>query len=87
MLQGVPSIKVHGDWLQVKAEIRELDGLSGHADYQELERWLKLCKLSPDTRIQLVHGEPEALETLKDYLTQNTDLDVDIPGYMSILEV
>lgn len=84
MLQGVESIKVHGQWLPVKARIRQLDGLSGHADYQELTDWLKQSQLRQDTPIQLVHGEPDALETFRDFLRQKTNFDVDIADYQAI---
>lgn len=87
MLQGIGSIKLHGEWLPVKAQIRVLDGLSGHADYKELHLWLNQAKLRPETKIHLVHGEPDALEALRDYLMQHTVFDVDIPAYMSILHL
>ncbi|MCO4320504.1 MBL fold metallo-hydrolase [Aliidiomarina quisquiliarum] len=87
MQQGVSAIKVHGEWLPLKAQVRVLDGLSGHADYKDLHSWLAKSKLSPNTNIQLVHGEPNALEALRDYLLQHTSFDVDIPAYMSILHL
>lgn len=87
MLQGVESIKVHGEWLAVKAKIRQLDGLSGHADYLELATWLAASTLSPRTRIYLVHGEPDALESMSDYLKQTTDFDVNIGDYRGILQL
>ncbi|MCC5878790.1 MAG: MBL fold metallo-hydrolase [Idiomarina sp.] len=87
MLGGCEHIKLHGEWIEVKANIRNLDGLSGHADYAEIGDWLKQSKLAPGTNIQLVHGEPDALEAMRDYLTKTTKYDVDIPDYMSILRI
>lgn len=84
MLQGMERIKVHGEWLEVRANVRNLEGLSGHADYAEITRWLGESELAPGTRIQLVHGEPDALEAMRDYLRQHTEYDVDIPDHMSI---
>lgn len=84
MLQGVDTIKMHGSWLPVKARIRQLDGLSGHADYSELTDWLKASDLRANTAIQLVHGEPDAMETFRDHLSQNTNFDVDIADYQSV---
>jgi metallo-beta-lactamase family protein len=78
---------VHGEWLAVKAKIRQLDGLSGHADYLELATWLAASTLSPRTRIYLVHGEPDALESMSDYLKQTTDFDVNIGDYRGILQL
>ena len=87
MLRGVNAIKVHGQWLPLKAEVRELGGLSGHADYQELLRWVNESKLPKHCNIQLIHGEAETLETFRDYLSQETNFAIDIPDYMSILRV
>lgn len=85
MVQGVERIKVHGEWLPVKAKIRRLNGLSGHADYAELGEWLKRSKLPADMRIYLVHGEPDALEAMSDYLSQTSPYDVHIADYMGVL--
>ncbi|MCL5050016.1 MAG: MBL fold metallo-hydrolase [Firmicutes bacterium] len=87
MLQGMESIKIHGDWIPVRATIRVLDGLSGHADYVELTEWLKASNIAPGTQIHLVHGEPNALECFRDYLSEKTQFNVDIPDYMSILHI
>lgn len=87
MLHNCERIKLHGEWFDVKAQVRNLEGLSGHADYHEIGEWLRQSKLQPGTVIQLVHGEPDALETMRDYLTQTTSFDVDIPDYMSILRI
>lgn len=84
MLQGVESIKLHGQWLPVKARIRQLDGLSGHADYQEISDWLKQSELRENTPIQLVHGEPDALEAFRDHLRQVTNFEVDIADYQAV---
>ncbi|RUO46499.1 MBL fold metallo-hydrolase RNA specificity domain-containing protein [Pseudidiomarina donghaiensis] len=87
MSQGVERIKVHGEWLQVKARIRHLDGLSGHADYSEIGDWLKSSQLPHDLQIHLVHGEPDALEAMSDYLKQSTSYDINIADYMGVLHL
>lgn len=87
MLQGMENIKIHGDWIPVRADVRILDGLSGHADYAELTEWLKASNIAPGTQINLVHGEPNALECFRDYLSEKTQFNVDIPDYMSILHI
>ncbi|RUO77830.1 MBL fold metallo-hydrolase RNA specificity domain-containing protein [Idiomarina seosinensis] len=84
MLQGVESIKLHGQWLPVKARVRQLDGLSAHADYSELSDWLKQSDLRAGTPIQLIHGEPDAMESFRDHLNQTTNFDVDIADYQGV---
>lgn len=87
MLGGCERLKLHGEWLDVRAQVRNLEGLSGHADYTELRAWLAQSQLQPGTLIQLVHGEPNALEALRDYLLQHTPYEVDIPDHMAIVRV
>ena len=87
MEQGVERIKVHGEWLPVKAKIRRLDGLSGHADYAEIGDWLVQSKLPHDLKVYLVHGEPDALEAMSDYLKQTTSYDINIADYMGVLHL
>ncbi|WP_347332398.1 MBL fold metallo-hydrolase [Marinimicrobium locisalis] len=87
LLAGDKSIKIHGEYYPCKARLAKLDGLSGHGDYLDLERWLKSSELKPGTSIQLVHGEPEAADRLRLYLQDNAGFTVDVAQYRSILRV
>lgn len=64
MLQGAQEIKIHGQWISVRAEIADLPMLSAHADSTELLRWLSGFS-RPPSRVFIVHGEPEASEGLR----------------------
>ena len=64
-----------------------MHGLSGHADYVDIEQWLKKSALHKKTAIQLVHGEPPALEAMCDYLKKNTTYNVEVASYKSILRL
>lgn len=87
MVAGAEAVKIHGEWIPVKARIEVLDGLSGHADFVEMEQWLAQSDLAADTPIQLIHGNPEALEAMRDHLRQNTHFHVEVAGYQSIVRV
>lgn len=78
MQQGVDSVKIHGKWIPLRAGIEVLHALSGHGDYLDIEQWLADSSLNDNTKIQLVHGDPDALEGMKDYLTHNTIFDISI---------
>lgn len=64
MLHGADTIKIHGEYVPVRAELSNLSMLSAHADSDELMRWLRGFKKPPRTTF-LVHGEPEAADTLR----------------------
>jgi metallo-beta-lactamase family protein len=87
MVGGAERVKIHGDWFPVKARLEVLSGLSGHGDSAEIEQWLAQSALDPETRIKLIHGDPEALEAMRDHLRQNTRFEVDVAGYQSILRL
>lgn len=36
MVNGAESVKIHGEYVPVRAEVANLEGLSGHADYAEM---------------------------------------------------
>ena len=85
MLSGVSSVKIHGQWIPVKAKITSINGLSGHGDYVDIEQWLKQSSLRKTTNIYLVHGDPDSLEGMRDHLRQKTDFNIDIASYKQII--
>lgn len=55
--------------LFIRAKVHTLSGYSAHADQQDLLNWVKAMPEKPKT-IKLVHGEPEAQQTLRSRLLQ-----------------
>ncbi len=86
LLNGVPEIKFFGKMHPVKARVEVLEGLSGHADRDELITWVSNMKNGPK-RIFLVHGEPEALNGMKTTLEQKMGWKAEIPSLYEIKEV
>jgi metallo-beta-lactamase family protein len=72
-----PEVRVLGRLVPVKAEIVVLNGLSSHADHGDLLRMLG--PLGPNTRVRLVHGEPDRAAKLQEGLTGLGFTDVAIP--------
>ncbi len=63
LLQGSESVRIHGQAVPVRARIESIDGLSAHADRDELLDWLGGFA-RPPRRTYAVHGEPHAAESL-----------------------
>ncbi|WP_094571077.1 MBL fold metallo-hydrolase RNA specificity domain-containing protein [Mucilaginibacter xinganensis] len=57
-------IKIHGQYYLINATVKEIDGLSAHADQKGLICWLKDFKTIP-AHVYLVHGEPDAQQALR----------------------
>lgn len=64
LLDGARSVRLFGEDVTVQAEVVALDGLSAHADRDELMRWLRGFRRAPRLT-SVVHGEPEAAESLR----------------------
>jgi metallo-beta-lactamase family protein len=61
---GTTPVKIQGEEITVRAQIRQIDAYSGHADGPELERWLR-SRLPISHGIFLVHGEEAALTAMR----------------------
>lgn len=79
MIGGVEQIKVHGDYIPVRAEVRNLSMLSGHADRAEILRWMQGFH-KPPSRVFTVHGEPEASEGLRVAIGDELGWNAEVPG-------
>lgn len=56
IIPGAESVKIHGEYWPVKAEIHNLDSMSAHGDYQEILQWLEQGNLKPE-KVYVTHGE------------------------------
>jgi metallo-beta-lactamase family protein len=77
LVEKRPEVRLLGRVVPVKAEIVVLNGLSSHADHADLLRMLG--PLGPNTRVRLVHGEPDRAEKLAEGLKGIGFTDVAIP--------
>lgn len=80
ILDGNPTVKIHGQHVLVKAQIENITGFSGHADYQEILAWLMGFNRPPEVTF-LVHGEPEASQALAAAIRKKFGWNVNIPRY------
>lgn len=60
---GTRRIRIHGEDVDVRAEIRTLPSLSAHADANEILGWLRALPRAPG-RTFVTHGEPPASHAL-----------------------
>jgi len=79
LLDGVEEIKLHGKRFTIKATIKNISGLSAHADQTELLHWLSKLKTAPQ-HIFITHGELEAAKSLRDKIKQDKGWNCHIPN-------
>lgn len=64
IVAGADTIKIFGEYVQVRAQVANLDMLSAHADADEIMRWLHNFHRPPRMTF-IVHGEPCAADALR----------------------
>jgi metallo-beta-lactamase family protein len=67
MLEGAKTLKMHGRQVRVRAQFMTLNGLSAHADRDELLRWLTSGESVPST-VFVTHGEADSSKALADLI-------------------
>ncbi len=86
MLNGADSIKIHGEYVPVRAEVARIDNLSAHADYAEILAWLEHFE-SPPRRTFVTHGEPKAADALRHRIEENLGWPVQVPEYLETVRL
>ena len=67
ILDGTTEVKLFGETIAVSAEIRRLNGVSGHADREGLIRWLQSFAKKPK-KVFVVHGDEQVVDIFTDYI-------------------
>ncbi len=80
LVAGADTIKIHGEWIPVQAEVVQLRETSGHADRDQLVAWLARMQ-RPPRRVFVNHGDPAAADTLRQHLRRAVVTDVTVPEH------
>lgn len=76
---GIKEISIFGEVRKVKADIRKIEGFSGHADRKELLEYVRPLDRKKVKTIFVVHGEKEVSEHFRDSLYQAGFHHVEVP--------
>lgn len=81
---GAREVKVHGEYIEVRAQVKVLENVSAHADYSEILTWLGQSKMHPE-KVFITHGEPAAADELRRRLNEKFGWDCVVPEpYQSV---
>ena len=78
LIEGVDEVRLFGEPIEVRADIKQLAGISGHADKNGLLEWIGGFENRP-TRVFVVHGEDTVTEVFAQTLIDECDLDAYAP--------
>ena len=86
ILEGEKEVRILGEKRPVEARIAKINGLSAHADRNELVRWLKGLK-QPPKRVFVVHGEVNAAHAFAEYVGSELGWEATVPQYEDEVEL
>ncbi len=78
IVDGVREVKIHGQWVEIRAEVADLTMFSAHSDSNEIMRWLGGFD-SPPRRTFIVHGEASSSAALRDRIVNSLGWSCAIP--------
>ena len=78
---GAKTVKMHGRYVPVSAQVETIENLSAHADYREIMGWLGKFGSPPRTAF-LTHGELHAATALQEKIVENLGWAVKVPTYL-----
>lgn len=86
LLEGAKEVKLFGKFFPVKAEIKNLEGLSAHTDQKGLIDWMSGLKQKPK-HIFIVHGEAQSADALSEKIKDVYGWESEIPSLNEIIEI
>lgn len=86
MLAGAGTVKIHGEQVPVRAEIRMMDMLSAHADADGLVDWLRGLARPPRS-VFITHGEPESADRLRIRVREALGWDCVVPENLETVDL
>lgn len=76
---GAKFVRIHGEEVAVRADIRSIESFSAHADQKDLLDWMGNFSIPP-ARVFLVHGEPGYMQVLAEEISRRLHMPVHIPA-------
>ena len=74
LLNGAKEVKLFGETIEVQAKIENLPGISGHADVNQLTKWVSMFDPKPK-RVFIVHGEDKVTEQFAAHIHEELGLE------------
>jgi metallo-beta-lactamase family protein len=86
LVNGASTLRIHGEDFPVRAEVRQLQASSSHADANEIVAWLRQFP-KPPRRTFITHGEPGASDTLRQRIERELSWSTLVPEYRQTVEL
>ena len=83
---GERSLRIHGEDVPVNAEVVSLQGLSAHADAQQIVSWLGSAPKAP-RGVFITHGEPGPADALRQRIERELGWTATVPSLGQTVEI
>jgi metallo-beta-lactamase family protein len=86
ILEGARTVRIMKGDVPVRCHVERIEGLSAHADWQEVLRWLAPVQTPPRCAFT-THGEPESAEAMRQHIIERYGWRVEVPKYGETFEL
>lgn len=86
MLGGAPSIRIYGEDVPIRASVDCINNFSAHSDANETLQWLSGFG-APPKHTFVIHGEPDAADTLRRRISNELHWPVSVPEYLQTVDL
>ena len=86
LVDGKTVVTIQGQKIPVRASIRTMGGLSGHAGQKDLVKWFDSIAHSRP-RVILTHGEDNPRDALRRIIADRYQLSAACPGLNEVVEI
>jgi metallo-beta-lactamase family protein len=86
ILEGQREVRIMKQVVPVRCHVERIGGLSAHADWREVLRWLAPMPAAP-RRTFTTHGEPESAAAMAAHIRERFGWRVEVPGYGERVEL
>ncbi|RWA75401.1 MAG: MBL fold metallo-hydrolase [Mesorhizobium sp.] len=83
---GADHLRMFGHDVPIRAEVVQLDSLSGHADVEEILEWLRRAGRAPEMTY-LTHGEPDAADILRGRISREVGWQARVPEQLERIDL
>ena len=86
MVEGASSVKIHGEYVPINAEVAFISNMSAHGDYLEILDWLRGFESAPK-RTFITHGEPIAADAMRHHIEEKLHWQTCVPDYLETVDL
>jgi metallo-beta-lactamase family protein len=86
LVAGTRRVRIHGQEIEIRAEVGQLQSGSAHADADELLDWMRRLPRAP-RRVFVTHGEPVSSDVLRARIEHELGWPAEVPEYREFADL